>query len=195
MIVKNLLISLRVSLFTILITGVFYPLLVMTGGYIFFYRHTTGSLILNERKHIVGSELIGQHFQHPGYFFSRPSNAGKGYDALHSGGSNVAISSKKFIETVQKRFLHLKSLNPKPLPIDLLTSSASGLDPHISPQAAYWQAPKIALHRNVSLKRIISIIDGQIQAPQLYFFGVSRVNVLKLNLTLDQFLGAPVEEK
>lgn len=195
MIAKNLIISLRVSLFTILITGIFYPLLVMTVGYLFFYKHATGSLIFNERRHIIGSELVGQNFKNPGYFFSRPSNAGNGYDALSSGGSNLAITSKKFMDKVQERIQSLKTFNEKPIPLDLVTTSASGLDPHISPQAAYWQAPKIALYRNVALKRIMSIIDDQIQSPRLYVLGVPRVNVLKLNLALDQFLGPPVEKK
>lgn len=195
MMAQNLIIALKVSLFTILITGILYPLLVMGGGYVFFYKNTKGSLILDEHKRIIGSELIGQEFQDPGYFFSRPSDAGKGYDGLHSGGSNLAPTSKKFVEKIQERFQRLNSLGTKPIPIDLVTSSGSGLDPHISPQAAYWQAPRIALQRNVALKRVVAIIDDHIQFPQFYVLGDPRVNVLRLNLSLNQFFGPPVEGK
>lgn len=193
--VKSLLISLKICLFTLLLTGVFYPLLVMGGGYLFFYKKTRGSLVFNEQHQIVGSELIGQNFQNPGYFFSRPSAAGNGYDSLASGGSNLSPASKQFVKKIQERFQALKAINARRIPIDILTSSGSGLDPHISPQAAYWQAPKIALHRDVALKRVMAIIDDQIEHAQLYILGEIRVNVLKLNLTLDQFFGPPGEAK
>lgn len=192
---KDFITSFKVCLFTLVLTGVFYPLLVMGGGYLFFYKKTKGSLVFDEQGHLIGSELIGQDFHNPGYFFSRPSDAGKGYDGLHSGGSNLAPTSKKFVETIQERLQKLKSVNTKPIPLDLVTSSGSGLDPHISPQAAYWQAPKIALQRSVSLKRVIAIVDDQIQYHQFYVLGAPRVNVLKLNLTLDQFFGPPEEMK
>lgn len=190
---RDFIISLKVCLFTILITGVIYPLFIMGASYTFFYKKATGSFIYDENKNIIGSELIGQNFQNPAYFFSRPSDAGKGYDGTLSGGSNLASTSKKLSEKIHERIKIMRTLNSTPIPIDLVTSSASGLDPHISPAAAYWQAPKIALQRNISLRRVISIIDGQVQHPQFYILGNPRINVLQLNLTLDQFFGPPQE--
>lgn len=188
---KDFMIALRVALFTMLTTGLIYPLLMTGISYVVFFHKATGSLILDDSKNIIGSKLIGQNFQNPAYFFSRPSNAGRGYDGTKSGGSNLAPTSKKLVEKVQERIQKMRTLNADPIPLDLLTSSASGLDPHISPQAAYWQAPNIAFKRDVPLNRIISIIDDQIEHPQLYFLGNSRLNVLQLNLALDQFLGPP----
>lgn len=192
---KDFIIALKISLFTILLTGLFYPLLIMGVSHVFFYKKTTGSFITDEHKSIIGSELIGQNFKNPAYFFPRPSDAGKGYDGTSSGGSNLAPTSKKLLQRIHERVRVLRSLNTAPIPIDLVTSSASGLDPHISPQAAYWQAPGIALRRDISLKRIVLIIDEQIQYPQFYILGVPRLNVLKLNITLDQFFGTPTEDK
>lgn len=192
---KNFIISLKISLFTIFITGFFYPLLIMGISYVFFNGRAGGSFILDEKQNIVGSAIIGQTFKNPAYFFSRPSLAGQGYDGRSSGGANLAPTSKKLLESIRQRVKAIESLNKAPIPIDLVTSSASGLDPHISPEAAYWQAPSIALQRDVSLKRIISIIDDKIEHPQFNFLGNPRVNVLKLNLALDQFFGSPMEVK
>jgi K+-transporting ATPase ATPase C chain len=192
---KDFIIALKISLFTIVLTGFLYPLLIMGVSHIFFHRRASGSFILDEQKNVIGSELIGQYFENPAYFFSRPSDAGKGYDGTSSGGSNLSPTSKRLLEKIQERIKILKVLNSAPIPIDLVTSSASGLDPHISPQAAYWQASGIALQRNVSLKRIVSIIDDQMQYPQFYILGTPRLNVLKLNITLDQFFGPPMRDK
>lgn len=190
---KQLIITLKVSVFTLFLTGVLYPLCITGISYVLFPKRSAGSFILDENKKIIGSELIGQKFQNPAYFFSRPSEAGEGYDGLHSGASNLALSSQKLVEKIDQRIEKIKELNAAPIPLGLVTSSASGLDPHISLQAAYWQAPNIALKRGVSLKRIISIIDGQIIEPQFYILGDQRLNVLELNLTLDQFFGPPLE--
>lgn len=195
MISKDLIISFKVSLFTILITGLIYPLLIVGLSSIFFYKKATGSLILDEHKNIIGSELIGQNFKDPAYFFSRPSDAGRGYDGIRSGASNFSPTSKKLLEKINERITAIRALNTEPIPIDLVTSSGSGLDPHISPEAAYWQAQGIAIKRNVSLKRIVSIIDSAIEYPKFYILGNPRLNVLMLNLTLDQFFGPPAEEK
>lgn len=148
--------------------------------------------MLDEKNKVIGSELIGQNFKNPAYFFPRPSDAGAGYDGMHSGGSNLAPTSKKFVENVRERTKKLREQNTKPIPIDLVTSSGSGLDPHISIQGAYWQAPKIALEREISLKRVISIIDSFARSPQFYIFGNPRINVLRLNQALDQFFGPPL---
>jgi K+-transporting ATPase ATPase C chain len=181
--------ALNVTIFTILLTGGVYPLLVTGVSYLFFHKQAHGSLIFNEQHRVVGSELIGQTFHTPAYFFARPSFAGKGYDGMASGGSNDAPSSQQFVERVHKSIEEIKQYSSFPPPFDLVTASASGLDPHITPAAAYGQAPRIALHRNVSLKRIESLIDDYTASPHLYLLGAERVNVLKLNLALDQFFG------
>lgn len=172
---RNSLIALKVALFTIFLTGILYPLFILGSSYVFFHRKATGSLIFDERKHIIGSELIGQNFQNLAYFRSRPSDAGIGYDGTRSGGSNLGPTSQKLVEKIHERIENIRAWNTGPLPIDLVTSSASGLDPHISPESAYWQASNIALKRDVSLKRIVSIIDDQIESPQFYILGSRRV--------------------
>jgi K+-transporting ATPase ATPase C chain len=151
------------------------------------------ALSLTTQYKIIGSELIGQAFENPAYFFSRPSVTAKGYEGPVSGGSNLGPTSHAYlVNRIQKQVETLKKDNAELIPLDLVTTSGSGLDPHISPEAAYWQAPRVALYRNVSLKRIFSIIDDLIEPPHFGFLGDKRVNVLKLNLTLNQFLGSPV---
>ncbi len=189
---KEIMIGLRVSLFTLFLTGLVYPFMVTEISTLLFYKKGRGSLIFDEQNKIIGSELIGQDFKNPAYFFLRPSAAGKGYDGMSSGGSNLAPTSKKLLKRIQETIEKIKKDNFESIPIDLVTASGSGLDPHISPQAAYWQAPRIALKRDVSLKRVIALIDDFVEAPQFYFLGEKRVNVLKLNLVLDQFFGSPV---
>jgi K+-transporting ATPase ATPase C chain len=194
--VKTLVTSLKIALFTILLTGILYPLLVTGMSTIFFYKQATGSLVENGQGKIVGSLLIGQTFKNPAYFFSRPSEAEKGYEGMLSGASNLAPTSKKLIEKIHERSLKIRAMNDAPIPIDLVTASASGLDPHISLQAAYWQAPRIALKREVTLKRITSIIDDQAQRFSLpNMLSNPYLNVLELNLLLDQFFGPPMEVK
>lgn len=188
---KNFLIALRVSVLTLLLTGAFYPLAITGISHLFFHHKANGSLIFNEQTANIGSELIGQNFKNSAYFFSRPSSAGKGYDGSASGGSNLGPTSKNLLTRIYERVKDLQKLNSGPIPIDLVTTSGSGLDPHITPQAAYWQAPKIALARDVSLKRIFALIDNLTEPSQFYFLGSSRINVLKLNLALDQFFGSP----
>ncbi len=147
-----------------------------------------GSLVFNDQNILIGSDLIGQNFKTSGYFFSRPSAAGKGYDAIASSGSNLGPTSKELLTQIRSRVDELKKDNSEPIPLDLVTSSGSGLDPHITPEAAIWQAPRIALQRGVSLERIISIIEEFKEPPQFYIFGNERISVLKLNLALDQYL-------
>jgi K+-transporting ATPase ATPase C chain len=186
---NNFLIGLKVSLFTLLLTGIIYPYLVTGISYLFFHKQASGSLILDAQQKKIGSELIGQNFKNPAYFFSRPSVAGKGYDGMASGGTNDSPTSQKMLTRIQGQITALKAYNSEKIPIDLVTSSASGLDPHISPQAANWQAPRVALYRNVSLARVVSIIEDHIEHPQLVILGDKRVNVLRLNLALDQYFG------
>ena len=189
---QNILIAFKVSLFTFLLIGFVYPFTVTEVATFLFYKRAKGSLIFNEQNKVIGSELIGQNFAHPAYFFPRPSAAGNGYDGMASGGSNLGPTSKALVIRIQQRIQTIKKDNSEPIPLDLVTASASGLDPHISPQAANWQAPRIALERNVSLERVMSLIEDSIIPPQFNFLGKPRVNVLKLNLVLDQFFGPPV---
>ncbi len=137
---------------------------------------------------MLGSALVGQGFTRPDYFWSRPSAAGKGYDAANSGATNLGPSSAALVDQVSKRVAALKAANPDavgPVPVDLVTSSASGLDPHISPAAALWQAPRVAAARGLSLAQVQSLISGATQGRTLGFLGEPAVNVLKLNLALD----------
>lgn len=189
---KDILIALKVALFSLFLTGFLYPVLVTGFSNFLFYKRANGSLILNEQNKVIGSELIGQNFNNPSYFFSRPSAAGKGYDGMASQGSNLAQTSKALLKRINTKIEEIKKDNSDIIPIDLVTASGSGLDPHISPQAAYWQAPRIAMHREVSLKRIVSIIEDLTEPPQFNVLGEARVNVLRLNLVLDQFFGPPV---
>jgi potassium-transporting ATPase KdpC subunit len=188
---KDILIAFRVALFTLLLTGLLYPFLVTGFSDLLFHREANGSLIMNDQNKIIGSELIGQNFKNPSYFFSRPSAAGKGYDGMASGGSNLAQTSINLLKRIQERIEEIKKDNSEPIPVDLVMASGSGLDPHISPQAAHWQAPRIALHREASLERIVIIIEDLTEPPQFNFLGEPRVNVLKLNRSLDQFFGTP----
>lgn len=188
---NQLLIALRVSFFTLLLTGLVYPFLMTEFAEVLFKSEAGGSLVYNEKNQIVGSTLIGQNFTKPGYFFSRPSQAGKGYDGMASQGSNLGPTSMTLLKRVQDDVNRLWKKGGQPIPIDLVTTSASGLDPHFSPETAYWQAPRIALERSVSLQRVIRLIDDQVEFPQFYFMGQPRVNVLRLNLALDEFFGKP----
>lgn len=189
--VKNILTSLKVCAFTILLTGILYPYLVTGFSHIFFHKKAMGSLIRDDQKKRIGSELIGQNFKNPAYFSSHPSAAGNGYDGMASGAMNDGQTSQTWINRIQAHLDLLKAHNFAPVPIDLITCSASGLDPHITPQAAYWQAPIVAFYRDVSIKRVVSIIDEHIELPQFFILGNPRVNILRLNLSLDQYLGPP----
>ncbi|MBY0293383.1 MAG: potassium-transporting ATPase subunit KdpC [Alphaproteobacteria bacterium] len=189
---KESLIAFKVSLVTILLTAVLYPLAVTSFSTLLFYKQASGSLIIDEQHKIIGSELIGQTFENPAYFFPRPSLTTKGYEGTASGGSNLGPTSHALVKRIQEKVEELKKDNAELIPLDLVTTSGSGLDPHISPEAAYWQAPRVALYRNVSLKRIFSIIDELIEPPHFTFLGEKRVNVLKLNITLNQLLSSPV---
>jgi K+-transporting ATPase ATPase C chain len=144
---------------------------------------------------VVGSELIGQAFASPAYLQGRPSAAGNGYDATASSGSNFGTTSKKLRDRAVGDVARLQKENPTaplPIPDALLTASASGLDPDLSPEAALWQAPRIAHARNVAEDRIRTVIESRTQGRDLGFLGEPRVNVLELNLALDQQFGRPL---
>jgi K+-transporting ATPase ATPase C chain len=178
--------SIRFTLVTALLLGLGYPLLLTGIGRVFFPHQAAGSLILKDGQ-IVGSELLAQSFTADKYFHPRPSAAGNGYDATASGGSNLAQSSKALVDRIQGSIDKLAAENPgHPVPIDLVTTSASGLDPDITPDAAWFQAPRVAKARGLSEDRIRQFIEQHITGRQLGLLGEPRVNVLALNLDLDK---------
>jgi K+-transporting ATPase ATPase C chain len=178
--------SIRFTLVTAVLLGIGYPLVVTGIAGLIFPHKAAGSLILKDGQ-IIGSELLAQSFTSDRYFHPRPSAAGNGYDATASGGSNLAQSSKALVDRIQGSIDKLSKENPgKPVPIDMVTTSASGLDPDITPDAAYFQAPRVAKARGISEDQIRELIAQNITSRQLGFLGEPRVNVLDLNLALDK---------
>jgi K+-transporting ATPase ATPase C chain len=179
--------SIRFTIVTTILLGLGYPLFVTVLAGVIFPHKAAGSLILKDGQ-IIGSELLAQSFTADKYFHPRPSAAGtNGYDATASGGSNLAQSSKTLIDRIQGSIDKLSKENPgKPVPIDLVTTSASGLDPDVTPDAAYFQAPRVAKARGIPEDRIRQLIDQNITARQFGVLGEPRVNVLDLNLELDK---------
>ncbi len=170
------------------LTGLVYPLIITGFAQLFFHHQANGSLMLRN-SNVVGSILIGQYFDQPQYFWGRPSATGvQPYNASASGGSNLSLTNPTFIKNVRNRIQELLKAddnNPLPIPIDLVTSSASGLDPDISVAAALYQAERVSRSRGLPIDQVLSLIKDQTQNRLLGFLGEPRVNVLELNLALD----------
>jgi potassium-transporting ATPase KdpC subunit len=184
---KNLFISLTFTVVTTIVFGLLYPLAVTGLAQMLFPNKANGQLIERNGK-LVGSRIIGQTFTSPAYFHGRPSSAGTGYDPLASGGSNLGPTNKTLIERVNTDVQKLQAENPAvPVPIDLVTSSASGLDPDISPASAEFQIARVGRARNTTPQDLLALIQKHTRARDWGFLGEPRVNVLELNLELDAF--------
>jgi K+-transporting ATPase ATPase C chain len=186
-ILKQIYPSIAITISLTVLLGVVYPLVVTGLAQVIFPRQAAGSLLEKDGR-VIGSRLIGQPFSGPGYFHSRPSAAGSGYDATASGGTNLGPTSQKlFEENVKAVALALREENPNtPIPVDLVTSSGSGLDPHITPAAAEFQVPRVACERRISEGELRRLVRERIEGRQLGFLGEPRINVLELNLALDE---------
>src|SRR6185295_15834453 len=184
---KNLITAILMTIVTTILFGLVYPLVVTGLAQVIFPDQANGSLIKGADGKVIGSRLIGQPFSSPGYFRSRPSAAGTiGYDAGASSGSNLGPTNQKLIDRVRADVVKLQTENPaKPVPIDLVTTSASGLDPHISPAAAEFQVPRVARERGLSEEELRRIVTAHTEGRQFGFLGEPTVNVLELNLDLD----------
>jgi len=182
---KNLITAVLMTIATTVLLGIIYPLVVTGLAQLLFPHKANGQLIQKDGR-IVGSRLIGQTFGGPGYFHSRPSAAGNGYDAGSSGGSNLGPTNQKLVDRVKSDVARLQAENPgKPVPIDLVTTSGSGLDPDISPAGAEFQVPRVARERGMSEDQVRQLVSKHTAGRQLGFLGEPRVNVLELNLDLD----------
>ena len=189
---REILIALRMTVVTLVLTGLVYPLVVTAVAQAMFPAQAAGSLVRDAGGRVVGSELIAQAFTRPRYFQPRPSAAGNGYDAASSGGSNLGPTSQKMRDRVLADVQRLQGENPEatgPVPAELVTASASGLDPHLSPEAARWQVPRVARARGRAPAEVQSLVDAAIEGRTLGFLGEPTVNVLRLNLALDRGFG------
>ena len=183
---RNLITAVLYTVVTTLLFGLGYPFLVTGAAQLLFKNKANGQLIEKDGT-LIGSSLIGQPFSAPNYFHSRPSAAGNGYDAANSSGSNFAPTNKKLIDRVATDTATAQTDRPgQAVPVDLVTASASGLDPHITPAAADFQVSRIAHERHLPEQAVRSLVMQHTEGRQLGFLGEPRVNVLELNLALDQ---------
>lgn len=182
---RNLITAVLMTIATTVLLGIIYPLAVTALAQILFRDKANGQLMVRDGK-LIGSRIVGQSFTGPGYFHSRPSAAGNGYDAANSAGTQLGPTNQKLIARVNGDADTLRQENPHtPVPIDLVTTSASGLDPHITPAAAAFQVPRIARERHLGEESVRQLVTKHTEGRQLGFLGEPRVNVLELNLDLD----------
>src|SRR5215510_12782203 len=184
---KNLVTAVLMTIVTTILLGLIYPLIVTGLAQVIFPDQANGQLIKGADGTLIGSRLLGQPFSSPGYFRGRPSAAGTvGYDASASSGSNLGPTNQKLLDRVKADVDKLQAENPgKPVPVDLVTTSGSGLDPHISPAAAEFQVPRVARERSMSEVELRNIVAAHTEGRQFGFLGEPRVNVLELNIDLD----------
>ena len=186
---KDLVTAVRMTVATLVLTGIAYPLVVTGAAQVLFPWRANGSVVSAEGR-VVGSELIGQGFKSPAYFQSRLSAAGAdGYDAANSSGSNLGPTSQKLRDRVAADVARLRAENPQApaeVPLELVTTSASGFDPHLSPDAARWQVSRVATARGVAAAEVLALVEAKTEGRTLGLLGEPRVNVLQLNLALDQ---------
>lgn len=192
---QELKIAFWMTVVTTVLFGLIYPFVVTGMAQLIFPLRANGELIRRNGA-VVGSELIGQAFSSPGYFHPRPSYAGTGYDGLNSGGSNLGPTNKQLIDRIEKEVQQLESENPGvPVPVDLVTSSGSGLDPDISPAAAEFQVPRVSRERRMAESELRALIGKHTEGRQFGVLGEPRVNVLELNLDLDAAYPLPSPAK
>jgi K+-transporting ATPase ATPase C chain len=185
---RHVITSVLYTIVSVVALGFVYPLVIWGIGTVLFHHQAEGSLIVDKTGKVIGSELVGQNWTKSPYFQGRPSAAGKGYDPTQTGGTNYGPTSKKLIDGTKSTIAALKKANPDaagPIPMDLVTSSASGIDPDISPDGAYYQAPRVAKARGMTLDAVRSLVAAHITPRQLGLLGEPRVNVLELNRALD----------
>jgi K+-transporting ATPase ATPase C chain len=185
---RHLIIAIKLALITLLLLGLGYPLVITGLAQLLFPKQANGSMLSRQGK-VIGSELIGQQFVGPKYFQPRTSAAGQGYDGLASGGSNLGPTSKLLAGRIRREIKQLRAENPTlqvgKIPVDMVTTSGSGLDPDISPANAYAQIPRVAKARGLKEAALRSLVQSHITSRQFGILGEPRVNVLKLNLALD----------
>jgi potassium-transporting ATPase KdpC subunit len=182
---KNLVTAVLMTVATTILLGIVYPLIVTGLAQVIFRDKANGQLIVKDGK-VIGSRIIAQAFSGPGYFHPRASAAGSGYDAANSAGTNLGPTNHKLIDRVRQDVASAQAENPGvPVPIDLVTTSASGLDPHITPASAEFQVKRVARNRGISEEALRTLISRHTEGRQLGFIGEARVNVLELNLDLD----------
>jgi K+-transporting ATPase ATPase C chain len=185
--IRHLAPAVTFTIASIIALGLIYPLVMTLISQLLFPGQANGSIVYQNGRP-VGSDIIGQLWKKPRYFHGRPSAAGNGYDPTSTGATNLGPTSKKLIDATKASIVALRKENPDatgPIPMDLVTSSASGIDPDISPEAAYYQAPRVAKARNMTVDDVDAIVGRYVQQRELGFLGEPRVNVLQLNLALD----------
>lgn len=176
------------TIVSIIALGVVYPFVIWAIGTLLFHHQAQGSLVYDKHGALIGSELVGQSFTKPQYFHGRPSAAGKGYDPTSTGGTNYGPTSKKLIDSTRSTIAALRKENPDatgPIPMDLVTSSASGIDPDISPEGAAYQIPRVAKARGMTNDAVRALVAAHVRQRQFGLLGEPRVNVFELNRALD----------